>query len=341
MSKKWITVLALYLGLLAVCIVALYAIPSVRGMLEQTYIAEYGTLDVKDDVSAFVVKDEYVFVAKQAGSVKRVIDEGELVKAATKVVDIEIREGNKVESDSDIVRELGKAVKETEQGYTSESGYVSYKVSGAEAELTVENMGVLTKEDYKDLTSRKEKDTEKGSVKANDPIFKIVKNSKWYLVYYTGKENAERYHPGSYAYMDVDGDSVRVKVHSVEELEDESRVMLECKSFFDGFSEMKTFDAPITLASAEGLILKKSSIVENDGKQGVFAKNKLGEHVYKPISVIASDEDKCVVYPDIFLDADGNFVETIGTYDEIIEKPSDEDLASLKKTKTKKENDNQ
>lgn len=339
MSKKWIAALALYLGLLAVCIVALYAIPSVRGMLEQTYIAEYGTLDVKDDVSAFVVKDEYVFVAKKSSSVKRIIDEGELVKAATRVVEMEPRDGDDSRSDSDISAELGKAAKETESGYTSESGYVSYKASGAEPALSIENMGALTKEDYEDLTSRKEKSTEKGRVKKGDPVFKIVKNSKWYLVYYTGKENAERYHPGSYAYMDANDESVRVRIHSVEELENESRVILECKSFFDGFPELQTFEAPITLASAEGLILRKSSIVKNGDRQGVFVKNKIGKHVFKPISVIASDGDKCVAYSDIFLDEGGNFVETIGTYDEIIENPSEDDLASLKKSKAAKDND--
>lgn len=333
MSKKWIALLALYLGLLAVCIVALYAIPSVQGILEKTYIAEYGTLDVKDDVSAFVVKDEFVFVAKKSSNLKRVIEEGELVKAATKVVELEAREGDDSKDDSEIVSELGKSVKETEKGYTSESGYVSYKVSGSEAALTVENMGALTKADYEDLTSRKEKDTGTGRVSEGEPVFRIVKNTKWYLVFYTSKENAARYNDGSYAYMDINDESVRVRVYNVEELENESRVMLECKSFFKGFADTTTLNAPITLASAEGLILKESSIIENDGKQGVFTINKLGEHVFKPVSVIASDDGKCVVYSDIFLDADGNFVETIGTYDEIIDEPSEEDLASLKEKK--------
>ncbi|MBR2675237.1 MAG: hypothetical protein IKE52_07320 [Mogibacterium sp.] len=331
MSKKWIALLVLYLGLLTVCIVALYAIPSVQGMLEKTYIAEYGTLDVKDDVAAFVVKDEYVFVAKQSSDIKRIIEEGELVKAATRVVELEAREGDESKADSDIVKELGAAVKQTEKGYTNESGYVSYRVSGAEAELTVENMGSLTKADYEDLCSRRFKDTTKGKASEGEPVFSIIKNSKWYLVYYTSKENAARYKPDSYAYMDVNGESVRVRVHNVEELENETRISLECKSFFDGFLEMRTLKAPITLASAEGLIIHQESIIEHDGREGVFAKNKLGEHIFKPVSVIATDGEKCVVYSDIYLDAEGNFVETIGTYDEIIAVPSEEDIASLDK----------
>ena len=42
------------------------------------------------------------------------------------------------------------------------------------------------------------------------------------------------------------------------------------------------------------------------------------------------DGTKCVVYSDIYVDDEGNYVETIGTYDEVIAEPSAEDIASLK-----------
>jgi hypothetical protein len=104
---------------------------------------------------------------------------------------------------------------------------------------------------------------------------------------------------------------------------------------------MRTLTTKLTLASSEGLILKNDSIIDYDGKKGVFVKNKLGEHVFKPVLIIATNGENSVVYSDIYLDAEGNFVETIGTYDEIISKPSEEDLASLKTKKDKKkENDN-
>ena len=56
MNKKWIAAVAIYAGLVAICIIAVYAVPSVRGMLERTYIAEYGSIDVTDEVSAFIVR---------------------------------------------------------------------------------------------------------------------------------------------------------------------------------------------------------------------------------------------------------------------------------------------
>lgn len=333
MSKKWIAAIAIYLGLLTVCIVVLYAVPSVRGILEKTYIAEYGELDVKDEVSAFIVRDEHVYVAKQSSKVNRLTEEGELVKAASAVVELTPREGDSSTAENgsyeDIVRELGDAAGETEKGYTSESGYVSYSVDGAEAALTISRMEELTKEDYESLTDRRSKATPKSRCKRGEPVFKIVKNGKWYLVYYTDKENGARYIEDSYIYMDVADEPIRVRVYKVEELGEETRVILECKSFFDGFLDSRSMKTTVTLKSAEGLILQEKSLVEKDDELGVFVKNKIGEHIFKPVMIIASDNGKCVAYSDIYLDADGNFVETIGTYDEIITEPSEEDLASI------------
>ena len=120
-----------------------------------------------------------------------------------------------------------------------------------------------------------------------------------------------------------------------------SKIALSCKSFFDGFFEMRELDTTVTFVSAEGLVLEDSSIVEApDGRRGVFVKNKLGEHVFKPIRAKADDGTKCVVFADIYVDAEGNFVETIKTYDEIIAEPTEDDLASLKK-KVKKEKEPQ
>lgn len=333
MSKKWIAAIAIYLGLLTVCLVVLYAVPSVRGILEKTYIAEYGELDVKDEVSAFIVRDERVYLANQSSDVNRLIEEGKLVKAASAVVELTPREGDASTVDSgsyeDIVRELGESAKITEKGYTTESGYVSYSVDGAEAALTTDGMEELTKEDFEALTDRRSKDTPKSRCRRGEPVFKIVKNGRWFLVYYTDKENGARYNEGSYIYMNVADEDIRVQVYRVEEIGEGTRVILECKSFFEGFLDTRVLETTVTLKSAEGLILQEDSLVERGDQVGVFVKNKIGEHVYKPVQIIASDEGKCVAYSDIYLDADGNFVETIGTYDEIIENPSEDDLKSI------------
>ena len=385
-SRKWIVAFLVYIGLIALCCIAVYAVPSVKGILERTYIAEYGKVDVKDEVSAFIVRDETVYVAKRAGEIKRLAEPNKLVKAGARVVKLtsednaeaeaaaeadamteaeaaeaakaaeeaqaaeggaaETAEGEAVPEETvesieegtnpgrytRVMSELEDAAVLTEDGIAREAGYVSYYVDGAEAKLSTDTFGSLSKKDLKSLSGKRALQTPEHHCGKGYPIFKIVKNSKWYLVYYLSNKEAEKYYEGDTVDIDVNGEPVTVTVHSVEQGTKTSKITLTCKTFFDGFLEERRLDTKVTVSSAQGLVLEDASIVEApDGKRGVFVKNKLGEHVFTPVSVKADDGVKCVVYSDIYVDADGNFVETIGTYDEIVASPSEDDIASLKK----------
>ena len=352
MKKKWIVAIAIYIGLIATCLVAIYVVPSVRGMLEKTYIAEYGSIDVKDEVSAFIVRDETVYVASQACNINRLADADKLVKANTHVVELtqdtsasaaEVADkGENAESASgeeeksygkytDILKELGDSVKVTGDGYNIGSGYVSYYVDGAEAKLSTDALDTITYKDYKALTGRKAIEVPKKSCGEGYPIFKVVKNAKWYLVFYVSNKKAEKYIPGETVIIDANGNDVEVTVSQVLAGRKYSKVTLSCKSFFDGFFKTRNLDTTVTLRRAEGLVLEDSSIVEDpSGQIGVFVKDKLGNHIFTPVAKKADNGTQCVVYSDLFVDADGNYVETLRTYDEIIAEPSEEDLANLK-----------
>ena len=165
------------------------------------------------------------------------------------------------------------------------------------------------------------------------PIFKVVRNSKWYLVYYLDNESAAKYYEGETVNITINDEEVPVRVSRIESGTKTSKIILSCKTFFPGFLEIRNLDTTVTVNEAEGLVLDDSSIVTApDGMRGVFVKNKLGEHVFKPVSTKADDGKKCVVFSDIYVDADGNFVETIRTYDEIVAEPTEEDIAGLEKS---------
>lgn len=384
-GRKWIIAILVYAGLIAICCIALYAVPSLRGMLEKTYIAEYGKIDVNDEVSAFIVRDETVYVAAQDSNINRLAEEDRLVRSGTRVVELTPTESAKKEAEEEaaeeaqkaaeaeaakaeggeeaakpeeggkteeaaapeepedekveagkytkIIEELGDTVIVTEDGSNQGAGYVSYYVDGAEARLSTAAVESLTYDDLKSLTGRKAVKVPDKKCGKGYPVFKVVRNSKWYLVFYLSNKDAEKYEAGDTVSVDINGEKVDVTVSSVESGSKNTRIILVCKSFFEGFFEIRNLDTTITVASAEGLVLEDSSIVEApDGKRGVFVKNKLGEHVFKPVRAKADDGTQCVVYSDIYVDNGGNFVETIGTYDEIIAEPTEEDIASLKKT---------
>ena len=380
-NKKWIVAFLVYIGLVALCCIALYVVPSVIGMFERTYIAEHGKIDVADEVSAFIVRDERVYVAAQKSSINRLADSNRLVKAGSRVVELkptdeaieleeeedaaeadaaaedknaaESKDDQKAEGDTEtseepseqdvklgiqgskyagILEELGDTYSVTEEGYTRTAGFVSYYVDGAEAKLSTKAIESLNYKDLKDLTGRKAVKVPSKNCGKDYPVFKIVRNRKWYLIYYLSKEDAAKYAAGETVYIKVNDENVPVTVRDVRDEGKKVRITLTCKTFFDGFLEIRNLDTKVTVESAEGLVLEDGSIVEApDGRRGVFVINKLGEHVFTPVRTKADDGTKCVVYSDIYVDENGNYVETIGTYDEVIAEPSEEDIAGLKK----------
>lgn len=385
LTRKWIFAILLYLGLIALCCIVVYAIPSVKGMLEKTYIAQYGSIDVTDEVSAFIVRDETVYAAGQKSMINRLAETDKLIKAYTQIVELtptdvdmemidgsesdnpvikgawdalpkteepapaegEAAEGEAAEGETaeepeekertgrytKIMEELGDNVVVTEDGVAVDSGYISYYVDGAEAKLSTGAIDSLTEKDLKSLTGRRAIEVPDNHCGKGYPIFKVVRNSKWYLVYYLDNESAAKYYEGETVNITINDEEVPVRVSRIESGTKTSKIILSCKTFFPGFLEIRNLDTTVTVNEAEGLVLDDSSIVTApDGMRGVFVKNKLGEHVFKPVSAKADDGKKCVVFSDIYVDADGNFVETIRTYDEIVAEPTEEDIAGLEKS---------
>ena len=359
MKKKWIAVFIIYVTLLVACLIVIYAVPSVKGMLEKTYVTEYGSLDITDEISGYIVRDETVYVAAQDSEVERLADTDRLIKAKTKIVKLTPIVDEKAEAakeagpDADqaaaeaaaeangeapenishkyekVLEKLAGDVHLSEKGVSQQAGYISYKIDGAESRLSTDKLDEISRSDFEKLTSLRTVDTVTGTAGKGEPIFKVIHNSRWYLVFYIDNKAGEKYYEGRQVSVNIDGTNVPVKVAEVQAGKESTRVALSCKSFFDGFFEERTMKTTVTVASAEGLVLQDSSIVKKGEQIGVFVKNKLGEHRFKPISIKADDGERCVVYSDIYVDAEGNYVETLKTYDEIVAEPSDEEIADL------------
>ena len=360
MKKKWIAAVIIYLALLVMCIAVIYAVPSLKGMLEKTYVTEYGKIDIADEVSAYIVRDEIVYVAAQDSEVKRIADSDKLVKAGTRVVELTptgedtkaageagpdasqeeaeaAAQANEEAPDNishkyvKVMEDLGKNVSSTSKGYTGKAGYISYYVDGVEYSLATDRLSEISQSDYESMTKLKALETADRKCGKGDPVFKVTSNKKWYLVFYIDNKAGEKYYEGRSVSVDINGKSFPVKVAQVQVGKETTKVTLSCKMFFEGFLQERRLETTITVASAEGLVLQDSSIVKKGDQPGVFVKNKLGEHRFKPISIKADDGERCVVFSDIYVDEGGNYVETVNTYDEIVAEPSEEEIAELQK----------
>ena len=326
-NRKLIAGVIGYGALILICVLVVYVIPSVRGMLVSTYLAEQGEINLTDEVQAYVVRNEKVYVTKKATNVKRVADTGKLYKAGSKIVDMS---GEGVPSSGDtysqILSRLGKKVKKTTSGNTKDAGYIEYKVDGAEQALRLSEINKLKHDDYDNYASLSLKAAAKGQCAPGDPIFKVVKNGMYYLVIYVNPEDGERYYEGNTVKVSVKDTDITAKIHSVKKGKTETRVVLKCGMMYDGCLTDRKVDIVVTTSGAKGLKLEDKSIVTKDKKQGVLVKNKVGNYIFKPICIKADDGENCVVYQDIYMDENSNFVETISIYDEIVASPTKKDV---------------
>jgi len=327
MKKKVLIGIASYLGLILLCAVIVYVVPSIRGMLVKTYIAEQGEIKLSDEAEAYIVRKESVYVSTKSAKISRLADENTLVKAFTTAAEISASDIDETSGRYDgVLKRLGENVVKTENGQAKATGYICYKIDGEEAAVTPANMEDLSEKTLKSAGDANLVSTAKSKCAEGEPLFKLVNNSRWYMVFFVDKKDAAKYIQGNTVRVGIGDTEFKTKIYSVTLKNGRAKVILKCGTSYDGFLTDRKIDINVTTASASGLLLKKDSIVKKGGKQGVLVKNKLGNYIFKEVCIKASDGENCVVYQDLFMDEESNFVETISIYDEIVASPSKEDI---------------
>lgn len=320
--------LILYIVAIIVCVVIIYAVPSLAGLLKKSYVAEPGEIELAETVDAYIVREDTVYVSDKAGDVNRIVKAGELTKAGSRVVELTGNGRKEMGADiSRIAENLGKDARKAESGISATAGYVSYNIDGAENRLTAESIGKLDEKKFKEYTSGSVKKLSE-KVSKGEPIFKVTKNGEWWIVFFVSKDETEPYTVGRRVEVTINDETVRAYVKSVSKPDKSGscRVILRCNVYLDGYLEMRQAEAKITLASAKGLLIDNDSIVTKDQKRGVIVVNKIGSYVFKPIYVKADNGETSAVAEDYYMDEKGYFVETVKVYDEILSSPSKNDI---------------
>lgn len=86
--KKKRKLLVLFFTTLVILFIIIYVFPNVTGALKKTEIIEYGSLQVTDQVTAYLVRSETVYFANKSGNINYYVPEGEQVRKGTKILDI-------------------------------------------------------------------------------------------------------------------------------------------------------------------------------------------------------------------------------------------------------------
>ena len=320
---------AIYVIALITVMVIVYVLPSVAGLFDRSYVAKYGSVEVKDDTEGYIVRNEFVYTAGKSGTVKRSVTEGELVKGKTKVVKISGEGASSASTKYNaILKKMKKeeAVISTDNGNNELPGYITYKLDGLEY-LNSDNIFNMSETEFEKLENPKLRELADGKVAKGEPIFKVIENGSWWYMFYADSETVKHYTKGQnvkIAVGDKNMNAVVVGLHKGKGKD--TRVILRCRQYFDGFTTGRQEKAKITAASSDGVVILTKSIVKKNGKQGVITKDKIGRLRFKAISVKANNGEKAAVYENIYMDSKGNYVKTISTYDEVVKSPSKGDI---------------
>ena len=77
----------------------------------------------------------------------------------------------------------------------------------------------------------------------------------------------------------------------------------------------------MTRVDQRGLLVTNSSLTTKDDVVGVYVKNTIDEFVFKPVRTIATDGKQTLVLEDVYYDEEGQPVETVNVYDEVLKNP--------------------
>lgn len=324
-----LNILLVYLVLFGLCIAAIYAYPSLKGLLKRSYLAQPGEVELTQEVDAYVVREDAVYSSEKAGTVNRLVDAGELVKGGSRIVEISGEGRDEMGTDiSRTAESLGDDMKKAKGGMSSTAGYISYTVDGAENRLNSKTIGKLTEKQFKEYTAASVRKLSDKKVAAGEPIFKTTRNGEWWIIFFAQKKDAERYSEGMRVELTIDDNSVRAYVKSISKPDEKGdvKIILKCNVYLEGYLELRHADAIVTLSSASGLLISNDSIVTKNKRKGVIVINKLGEYVFKPIYIKSDDGETSAVAEDYYMDENGIFIETVKVYDEILSRPDKNDV---------------
>jgi hypothetical protein len=131
-----------------------------------------------------------------------------------------------------------------------------------------------------------------------------------------------KYEKGKKATLNLPLGQVDGTIYDIIDDQDQWLVILEFNKYYEEFAQIRKADAEVVTSDYSGLIIRNESITTKDGQPGVYVKDKSGEYIFKPVKIITSDGEWSLVEVSYFYDKNGDRVETVNIYDEILKKPN-------------------
>ncbi|MEW9123055.1 MAG: HlyD family efflux transporter periplasmic adaptor subunit, partial [Thermotaleaceae bacterium] len=205
-----------------------------------------------------------------------------------------------------------------------EPGIISYQIDGYETILTPSNMATLEYEKLKSIEPHVT-DLRASKVIRTQPLFKIVDNNTWYMITWLDRELRELYKPGKNIEFKFPQGQIRGQISKIIEHDKDMTVIFKMDEFIDDFYKIRNIDLEAIVVHYEGLKIPNSSIIEKDGKKGVYVLDTNRYATFKRIKIKGYDDEYAIVHNNVFYETEGESTKTIDTlklYDEIVKNPT-------------------
>lgn len=317
-----LAVVALYL--------IIYMVPRVTGLLTGTYTAKYAELRVTTETTGYLVRDEQVYVTSHGGEVNRFVEEGDLVRKGTTVMEVTGNSDSQASDSSvEIVSNLDKHKVETGDYAVEVGGVVSYFADGLEESLSFDKFKSKNYDFFQNLSQSGVMNLSDKHISAGEPAFKVVDKSRWYLVAFADAKDKSKYVEGADVKVEFtelgskdDRLYVDMVIDSVEKDGNQIKIIMESNRFFDEYCQLRVCDICIITSEAAGLIVDNDSIVKKKGKTGVYVKDKKDKYNFVEVNPLATDGKKTVISDSYFYNSKGERAATVDPYDDILKNPA-------------------
>lgn len=313
----------------------IYVVPKVTDVLEATTVLERGTLQVTEDAECYFVRNETVYEAGEAGTVEYKIKEGTHIKTGTVLANFKANEseGSEVMAArskyADIIENVGDAAVRTVSFESKSSGIVSYYADGYESILTPKTMDSFTREQALDITD-KAVELKQSPVRKTEPVLKICDNDNWYIMCWLESASIANYEVGNKVSVSLPEGTVDMKVYSISQEGDYWKIVFWSNNYYEAFARTRVAEGQIISNDYTGLVTETSNIITDGNQPVVLVLQQNGEYDIVKVKVKANNGKYSALADVSYTDADGNTVDTVNIYDEIMRNPDQNDLQAIK-----------
>lgn len=201
------------------------------------------------------------------------------------------------------------------------AGLIGLETSPFDQLFSVQNMHLIQYSTLPELPSshvRRE-------VKNGDIFLRIVDNKESYLVVNLTPEEMSYFKVGNLSEVIIGEDRMTAEIYQLVRTEQQTGIVFRLFEDYPKMTEYRHINVQLIPEKTEGILIKSSSILEEEGQMGVKVLSPSGVVRFVPIKIKARIGDEAVIHSDFYTlskaEGTNESIKTVNLYDEILEEP--------------------